>query len=563
MLKIKKLCVSYGNKIILDNLNLELKKNEILGIVGESGAGKSTLLLSIMGLCSARLTGEIIFGDKNLINLNNEEMNQIRWNEISIVFQSLANALNPILNIMEQVTEPMLEHNFCLPQEALERGKELLKMVGLKEDKFALYPHQLSGGERQKVLIAMALSNNPHILLLDEPTSALDPLTKKEILLLLRKIARKRSIIFVTHDLAAASFLTDRLGVLYKGRIMELGASSKILSDPKHPYTRGLLRCFPNMTMTKDLQGIKKGEEVGTVGCPFYSRCTQSIESCSSSKPNLEYRGDRFIACHRGGIVDLLVIKNLDKFYDKTKVLNNINLKIKEGETLALVGQSGSGKTTLAKCIIGLESFSRGKIIFSGQEIKKRNKNFYKNVQIIYQDPRECISHRLNVYQAVEEPLLIHNIKDRKVRHSKVLQALKDVQLPIMDSFLNEYPHHLSGGEIQRLAIARALVLEPKLIIADEPTSALDASVQANICKLLLSLQELRGLTLLFITHDIALARKISDRIGVMLAGEIVEEGLTSEIIAQPQHFFTKELIAAAPALLLNDRKLKVFREAL
>ncbi|MBZ4687911.1 MAG: peptide/nickel transport system ATP-binding protein ddpF [Clostridia bacterium] len=549
MLKINDLKVCYGNYRILKGIDLEIRQGEVLSIVGESGTGKTTLALTLLGLCQGKVEGKVTLEDENILTLSEDEKRTLRWNKISIVFQDVARALNPLMTAGEQIMEPMLENKLYSLEKAKARVLTLLKEVGLSQGCADLYPHQLSGGEKQRVLIAMALANNPEVIILDEPTSALDAITRVEILKLLKKIAAGRTVIVVTHDLSVAAKLSQKMAVLYSGRIVELGETKKLLQNPKHPYTRGLLRSFPNMTTTKDLQGIPGRQENVLEGCTFHPRCTQKISRCEQEVPELEQQADRKIACHRGGIVTLLETRDLVKKYNRVKALDKVSIELVEGETLAVVGQSGSGKTTLAKCLMGLEDSESGEIFFNGSKLVNRKKEFYKQVQMIFQTPQECISHRLNVLDAVIEPLNIQGIGSREERKEMAKKALQEVQLAVDDSFLKRYAHYLSGGEIQRVAIARALVINPKLIIADEPTSALDASVQAKIIRLLLDIQEKRGLTMLFITHDIALARKISDRVAVMLSGRIVEEGPTCEVFSSPQHPYTRDLLRAAPEL--------------
>jgi len=472
---------------------------------------------------------------------------RLRWNEIAMVFQDGGRALNPVLTVLEQIVEPMLEHKLCGLEEAKNRAAQLLAEVGLPEQSARAYPHQLSGGEKQRVLIAMALANQPRVLILDEPTSALDAITKAEIVKLLCRVSRGLTVILVTHDLAIAAKLADRIAVLYAGTLLELGPAPQILERPRHPYTRGLVRSFPNMSTTKDLQGIPGTRSEVARGCPFHPRCTQKIETCEQASPQLEVLADRQIACHRGGIVSVLQINNLVKSYGSVPALKGVTLNLDEGETLALVGESGSGKSTLAKCVMGLERADSGEIIFQGTKLLRRDQGFYRKVQMIFQNPQESISHRLTVRETVLEPLRIQGINEPGEREEMVKKILREVELPVTDDFLRRYAHQLSGGEQQRVAIARALVLSPRLLIADEPTSALDASVQAKIVKLLLTLQEQRGLTLLFITHDLALARKVSDEVAVMQAGKIVEAGNTGKIFSLPRHPYTKALLEASP----------------
>jgi peptide/nickel transport system ATP-binding protein len=421
-----------------------------------------------------------------------------------------------------------------------------LLFVGLSSEKARMYPHQLSGGEKQRVLIAMALVNDPDLLILDEPTASLDALTKADIIRLFRSAILGRICIVITHDISLAAALADRMAVLYAGRIVEMGSVQDLIRAPRHPYTRGLIRSYPSMTATKDLQGIPGRMDHGLSGCPFHDRCTQSIDICSRLVPLPQEKDGRIIACHRGGIVPLLEIENLSLTFNSYSALCDVSLSLYEGETVALVGESGSGKTTLSKVIMGIYEANGGAIVLEGSRVNRWDGAFYRRVQMIFQNPKESVSHRMNVLQAVQEPLQVQKIGSPEERLRRAIEVLELVELPIGNDFLKRYPHELSGGEVQRVAIARAIALSPKLLIADEPTSALDPSVQAKILKLLLNLQEKMGLAIIFITHDIALARKVSDRMAVMHKGRIVENGATNEILIHPLHPYTRRLVDCA-----------------
>jgi len=371
---------------------------------------------------------------------------------------------------------------------------------------------------------------------------------------LLRNIDGHRAKLVITHDLDTASRLSEKLAVLYGGRIVETGSTREVLINPRHPYTRALIRAYPNMTTVKDMQGIKGRMTRPVSGCPFHPRCTQAMEKCSSEVPRLNQNHGRWVACHRGGIVTLLSVVNLSKQFNLLKAVDSVSLHIEAGETLALVGQSGSGKTTLAKILMGLYTPSKGGIYLEGKKVEKREKDFYRRVQMIFQNPGESLSHRLSILELVMEPLEVQGIGTKEERREKAIQTIGEVELPQTKTFLNTYPHHLSGGELQRVAIARALVLDPDLLIADEPTAFLDAGIGAKILKLMLNLQECRGLSMLYITHDVAAARKMSDRIAVMLDGLIIEEGPSSEIVASPRQSYTKRLLASASSLHYLDK---------
>ena len=550
LLKIKDLRVNYGQDVILNGIDLELSSGETLAIVGESGTGKTTLGLSIMRLVEGRVRGSIRFNGKDLLTLSDNEMQQIRWSQIAMVFQNANNVLNPVYTVLNQIMEPMVEHGLRSRDEAQNRATELLRYFGFPRERFSDYPHQLSGGEQQRVLLAMAMANDPELLILDEPLSSLDAAARSEVTNLLKETDKHSARLLATHDLDTASKLADRIAVLYGGKIIELGPTRDVLSRPRHPYTRALIRAYPNMTTVKDLQGIKGRMTRPVSGCPFHPRCTQAIDICSKEMPELlPANHGREVACHRGGIITLLSTKNLTKSFGSLKAVDSVNLHIEAGETLALVGQTGSGKTTLAKTIMGLHQPTEGDVYLENVKVDNQGKDFYKRVQMVFQNPGESLSHRLSVLETVMEPLDIQGVGTKEERENKAIQVLGEVELLQTYDFLDKYPHQLSAGEMQRVAIARALVLDPVLLIADEPTAFLDASTQAKILKLLLNLQEQRGLSMLYITHDIAAARKVSDRIAVMLDGKIIEEGPSNEIIAAPKQEYTKSLLRAASAL--------------
>ena len=549
MLSIRQLHVSYGSSRVLNGIDLDVEPGECLAIIGESGAGKTTLGLSIMRLTEATVRGEIVLDGVNVLALPEHSMQQVRWNKVSMVFQNANNVLNPVHTVLDQVIEPMVAHNVKSKPDARERAGALLARAGLPKEKYDSYPHQLSGGEQQRVLIAMALVNDPEVIILDEPVSSLDATSRAEVVDLLKSMARDRTFILVTHDIATAARLADRVATLYAGTILEMGPAADVLSRPRHPYTRALLRSYPNMTTVKDLQGVKGRMSRGTGGCPFHPRCTQAIDVCSTEQPPLTLAQGRYVACHRGGIMTLLAVTGLRNSFGPNRAVDGVNLSIESGETLALVGESGSGKTTLAKTVMGLLPADEGDVYLEGTRVPVRNKDFYRQVQMVFQNPGESLSHRLTVLELVREPLDIQGFGTREERERKAVRVLGEVELPTDDDFLHTYPHHLSGGEMQRVAIARALVLDPRLLIADEPTAFLDPSLQAKVMKLMLNLQEQRGLSMLFITHDIAVARKVSDRMAVMLDGKIVEEGRSSVLTTAPAHPHTQALVNGASDL--------------
>lgn len=549
MLSIRDLHVRYGDTEVLSGIDLEVAAGESLAIIGESGAGKTTLGRGIMRLVEGHVSGKVIFDGQDIYSLSEAEMRSMRWSRISMVFQNANNVLNPSHRVIDQVLEPMVEHGARSKRDAGQRAAELLNEVGVRPDRHNAFPHQLSGGEQQRVLIAMALSNDPDLIIMDEPLSGLDAASTSDMLTFLNSLRKVHTLLVITHEISMAARLADRVATMYGGRIVETGPAAEVLAYPRHPYTRALLRSYPSMDAVKDLQGIKGKMTRPVPGCPFHPRCTQAIPICSRETPSTASVGGRDLACHRGGIVTLLEARNLTKSFGKLRVLDAVNIHLEGGETLALVGQSGSGKTTLARTIMGLHDADSGDVLLEGTRVQRREKDFFKQVQMVFQNPGEALSHRLTILELVREPLDIQGVGTKEERDLKAWQAIQEVDLPVSDDFLHTYAHHLSGGEMQRVNIARALVLDPKILIADEPTSFLDPSLQAKVLKLLLRLQEQRGLSILFITHDIAVARKLSDRMAVMLDGRIVEEGRSTNILGNPKHPYTRSLVATAASL--------------
>ena len=394
VLEIKDLHVSYGEDAVLNGVDLQLAAGESLAIIGESGTGKTTLGLSIMGLSEGRVRGGIRLAERNLAELSEEDLREMRWNRVAMVFQNVNNVLNPVHNILNQVAEPIIEHRLSGKNEAREKAGELLERFGLPRSRFSAYPHQLSGGEQQRVLLAMSLANDPELLILDEPMSSLDVITREELGNLLQQMDGDCARLVITHDLDTASRLSQKLAVLYGGRIIESGPTREVLRSPRHPYTRALIRAYPNMTTVKDLQGIKGRMTRPVSGCAFHPRCTQAIDICRDKVPQLIRDNERAVACHRGGIITLLSTVNLSRSFGSLKAVDSVNLNIASGETLALVGQSGSGKTTLAKMIMGLHTPTDGSIYLEGDKVTDRDKEFYKRVQMIFQNPGESLSHR-------------------------------------------------------------------------------------------------------------------------------------------------------------------------
>ncbi|HDK7167504.1 TPA: ABC transporter ATP-binding protein [Clostridium botulinum] len=556
LLTVRDLSVYYENEKLykaVDNVSFTLKTGENIGVIGESGSGKTSIAMSIMGLLksNSKIQGEIIYKDKNILKLKDEEKDEYRWDKIALVFQNSSEVLNPVLNIKEQILETIYKHSHIDKKEALNKVKNLLKMVGLSEDIREEYAHNLSGGMRQKVLIAMALACEPEVLIVDEPTSALDNISKNEVIKLLKALQNKNNMtmIVISHDLYVIDKLTTKLEVMYKGNLLEEGYTKEIINNPMHTYTRGIINSSIEINPFGDLWGIPNEEVSEEKGCAFYGRCVQRGILCKEKKPNLsEISNRRKICCNKGGIVNLLTAHSLKKVYKtkykKVSAVNYCDINIRSGEIVSLIGESGSGKSTLANTLSGILKPDEGQVYFNNEKLEGNKFTSRKfGIQIIFQDPMSAINSSFTIMEAIREPLDI--IKDGSVqeRNNKALQVLKKVQLSTEKSFVNKKCNELSGGQRQRVSIARALIMEPTLLIADEISSMLDPSTKANILRLLKQLQNLNGFSMLYITHDINLAKKISDKILVMSKGEIVEAGSVLEVLNNPKNICTKRLI--------------------
>ncbi|NMB78369.1 MAG: ABC transporter ATP-binding protein [Methanomicrobiales archaeon] len=547
-------------------ISLSVSEGEVLGIVGESGSGKTTIALSIMRLLAAgtSVSGSITFDGAELLAMTEKELDVIRWKEIALVFQNSLEAMNPVMTVGKQVTEPMIRHQ-CVPeQDAIARCAELFSLVGLDPAWMDCYPHQLSGGMRQRVLLAMALACKPRLLILDEVTSALDAFTRREIRDLLVSLQKTcgYTMILISHDITFISSLASRLIVMYAGRIVESGPTMAVLNDPRHPYTRGLVHATPDIFIYKDLWGIPGDAPLGEEcsGCAFTRRCTQAVSACRESDPPLVPSGDgRMIACHRGGIASLLCADSIHYRYSlpgeqSLHAVNGISLDVREGEVLAVVGQTGSGKSTLAHILAGVVNPESGEVRFQGGNVHGGNNGHrFRGIQIVFQDPFSSLNGRFSVLEAVREPLDINRIADPVERLDMVQEALDLVRLPYEEPFLSKYCGELSGGQRQRVALARAMVMRPKLLIADEITSSLDVSTAANIIRLLKGLQNRRGFAMVYISHDLTLTLKIADRIAVMDGGRIVESGNAHDVILSPKTEYTRRLVGARIGLCCHD----------
>jgi peptide/nickel transport system ATP-binding protein len=543
------------------NVNFKISKGKVLGIVGESGSGKSVTSFSIMRLLdesTATITGKIAFNNVNLLDLPSDQMSAYRGNKISMIFQEPMTSLNPVFTCGNQVREAILLHQKTSKEEAKARTISLFREVQLPrpEHIFESYPHQLSGGQKQRVMIAMALSCNPDLLIADEPTTALDVTVQKMILELLLRIKEERqmAMIFISHDLAVIHDIADEVAVMYKGDIVEQGPASNIFRNPQHPYTQGLLACRPNPAkLAKKLpivaDFLKTDVALDTFKLQQYTTTEIKFRRTHlySQEPILEVKNlNTWFPVRRG---------MFGKIKDYVKAVNDISLEVYPGETLGLVGESGCGKTTLGRSILRLIEPTSGQLLFQKTDLRALDKaalrKARRDIQIIFQDPYSALNPKVTVGQAILEPLEVHQLHGSyNARKRIVLELLERVDLK--PEHFNRYPHEFSGGQRQRIVIARALALQPKFIICDESVSALDVSVQAQVLNLLKELQADFGLSYIFISHDLAVVKHISDRMIVMNKGKIEEAGFPEEIYNHPKALYTRNLIAAIPGTRSN-----------
>jgi peptide/nickel transport system ATP-binding protein len=565
MLDVKELAISFYNREektwseAVHKVSFSLAKGKVLGIVGESGSGKSVTSFSIMRLHdskNASITGEIDFDHVSLLNLSDQEIRNYRGNKMAMIFQEPMTSLNPVFTCGFQVQEAIILHQKVSKAIAKEQTIALFKEVQLPrpEHIYDSYPHQLSGGQKQRVMIAMALSCNPELLIADEPTTALDVTVQKTILeLLLRlKTERNMGLIFISHDLAVISEIADELLVMYKGDIVEQGPAKQLFENPQHPYTKGLLACRPapqrrlkKLPVVADF--LNEDQAIGV---------QHLLEINSYTNQEIEQRRHELYTQK-----PLLQVQNLCTWYpikkglfgkatSYVKAVDDITFDVFPGETLGLVGESGCGKTTLGRSILRLVEPTSGNIIFDGTDLTQLNKadlrRMRRDVQIIFQDPYSALNPKITVGNSIMEPLQVHKVfKNDQERKAHVLHLLEKVNLN--PEHFDRYPHEFSGGQRQRIVIARALALKPKFIICDESVSALDVSVQAQVLNLLRELQQEFGLTYIFISHDLAVVKHISDRMIVMNKGKVEEEGFPEIIYNSPKAAYTKKLIDAIP----------------
>ncbi len=588
----------------VDGVSFTVSEGECVGLVGESGCGKSTAGLSIMKLLPN--VGHIVRGSVNLlgrelVKLPEKQMREVRGNDVAMIFQDPMTSLNPTMTVGRQIAEPVRIHKHVSKQEATDRAIEVLQLVGMPRpaERLASYPHQLSGGLRQRVMIAIALACEPKLLIADEPTTALDVTIQAQILDLIDELRDrlKMAVLLITHDMGVIAGRTDRVMVMYAGKIVESAPTRSLFSEMRHPYSEALLDSIPKLNADASvplysIPGVPPDLSGEFVGCRFEPRCRNATEQCRIEEPPLVAEGGHSFACFNPvgsataprravRVVDAAeasrvalervntlasrkVIVEVDRLVKEfpvtagavlqrkigsVKAVSDVSFSVREGETFGLVGESGCGKTTIGRLVVALEKPTSGAIRFDGQDVTKLNRHDLRtsrrDFQIMFQDPYASLDPRMRVGTILREPLKVQGIGSRTEQWERVGSLLREVGLG--QKAIDLYPHEFSGGQRQRIGFARALTLNPRLIVADEPVSALDVSIQSQILNMMKALQQIHRLTYIVISHDLAVLRFLSDRIGVMYLGKLVEIGASKQMNEQPAHPYTRGLIDTIP----------------
>ena len=567
----------------VDGVSLSIRPGETLGVVGESGSGKSVTALSLMALLpkeGARIhEGRIAFLGRDLVGLPEKQMCEIRGSDISMIFQEPMTSLNPMMKVGEQVGEAIMLHEGASREEARARTLKLFQEVEIPdaERRLDTYPHEMSGGQKQRVMIAMALACNPKLLIADEPTTALDVTIQAQILDLLRKLRDERgmSIFFITHDLAVIAEIADNVAVMFKGHLLEFGNVLDVYANPQHPYTRSLLACRPGLDT--------KYRRLPTTSTFMDWELDDANQLHVTVKDVSEAELKAFESAGRDKLVEvegepLLDVKGLEVHFpvrhgnpgEVVKAVDGVDLKVWPGQTLGLVGESGCGKTTIGRALLGLIRpgggvHVEGSVRFDGTELMhmpdRERAAFRQRMQIIFQDPYSSLNPRMTVGTMIMEPMILHELfATKQERLDRAVHLLEEVGLGA--EHVNRYPHEFSGGQRQRISVARALAVDPEFIVCDESVSALDVSVQAQVLNILRDLQEHRGLTYIFISHDLSVVKFMSDMMAVMNAGKIVEAGPSESIYANPEQDYTRRLIEAIPSDDLEKLRARAARRA-
>ncbi|MCS4484307.1 ABC transporter ATP-binding protein [Gleimia sp. 6138-11-ORH1] len=596
-----------GQVTPLNGVNLDVYAGQTLGIVGESGSGKTMTALAVMGLLPGNgyvASGDILFDGINLTQEKPETVRKLRGTQMGMIFQDPMTSLNPTMSIGKQIGESLRVHKKYSRKDARDAAIEIMRRVGMPRAEKIVddYPHQLSGGMRQRAMIAMALVCHPKLLIADEPTTALDVTTQMQILDLLDELKEEfgSAVILVTHDLAVVSGRADTVAVMYAGQVMEQAPSEEFFASPDHQYTRALLAALPERaTHSKErlysIPGIPPALTEPIKGCPFAPRCTFATEQCHRETPSLLGETHKVACFHPGGeklkvetFADtqialteqpiILQVEGVCKDFEAragslirkkigtVSAVKDVSFNVRRGETFGLVGESGCGKSTLGRVIAGLDEATNGKIIINGKDLSSLTGSdrikFHRTVQMMFQDSAAAMDPRMRVDEIISEPMAIQKTAKRKERMERTEELVEKIGLP--ENSLERYPHEFSGGQLQRIGLARSLALNPDVIVCDEPVSALDVSVQAQVLNQMRELQTQYGLSYLFISHDLAVVRYMSDRIGVMYLGTLVELGDADDITENPLHPYTRGLIDAVPRIdepVLNREKFKITGE--
>ncbi len=545
ILQIKNLKITYKSLLeeveAVAGINIDLYEGEALAIVGESGSGKSTVAYALMGLHNRKhvtVEGEVMYNRRNILKNSTSQWQDLRGKEISMIFQNPMSSLTPYLTIGKQVMEPILRHTSKSIDEARKEAVSLLEEVeiGDTEKSYHCYPHQFSGGMKQRVMIASAVSAQPKILIADEPSTALDVIIQTKVLKLMKKelVKRGMSLIFITHDLSVVAGLCDRAVVMYQGKVVESAPVKKLFAEPEHEYTKKLLSAVPRVD--KKVDRLVMNEQKRS-----RDDSAESIKSSSSNETIISFKDLHVEFKKRKGI--------FSSHKEITKAVNGVSLDLYRGEVLGLVGQSGSGKSTLIRSVAGLIKSKSGSIYYDSKDILQANQKelraIRRKIQIIFQDPYGSLNPRFVAGRIIAEPLINYGLMSSKDAYKKVRELMELVQLD--PDWINRYPHEFSGGQRQRISIARALALEPEILLCDEPVSALDVLIQADVLNLLKEIRSRMNLTMLFVSHDLAVVRYVSDRVAVMNMGKIVELRSASDIYSKAEHPYTQQLIDAIP----------------